>query len=159
MIKTQFDLVMSRGSVSKMQQSNESLGRVEQNSDIITAEQAHAKISKFISNDAEELWALALSPRKKLIKSKMIFRGTVDACLVHPRDIFRFACKENASSLIVVHNHPSGDLTPSLEDLDFTRKLLAAGALMEIPVLDHLIVNQDEFISIRRDGWCNFELD
>ena len=123
---------------------------------ITTAESAYEVVRGRIGIDAEEFWCLALGPSKILLQSKMIFRGTVDACLVHPRDIFRFACIANASSLIVVHNHPSGDLTPSDQDLDFTRQLVRAARLLEIPVLDHLIVSDERFASLARGGWVRF---
>jgi DNA repair protein RadC len=87
----------------------------------------------------------------------MLFRGTVDSCFVHPRDVFRFAIAENASSLLVAHNHPSGELIPSMEDLRFTRQLVAASALMEIPVVDHVILSSRGYASLRQDGWVCFE--
>jgi DNA repair protein RadC len=76
---------------------------------------------------------------------------------VHPRDIFRFACLENASSLIVAHNHPSGDTRPSEQDLLFTRQLLRASRILQIPLLDHLILTTSGFSSFAREGWCQFE--
>ncbi len=70
----------------------------------------------------------------------MLFRGTVDACLVHPRDVIRFLCECNAASYIIAHNHPSGDAKPSDHDWIFTRRLVECGFLVEIPLLDHVIV-------------------
>ncbi len=127
--------------------------------EILTAEGAHRALAGIVSQDVEEFWALALGPKKDLISSKLLFRGTVDSCLVHPRDIFRFACAVNASALLVAHNHPSGELIPSMEDLRFTRQLVRASALMEIPVVDHLIVSKKGFVSLRQEGWCRFEQD
>lgn len=124
--------------------------------EITTAEAAYHCLKRLVSNDTEELWALALDPKKALLGRRMIFRGTVDACLVHPRDIFRFACLTNASSLIVAHNHPSGDLYPSEQDILFTRQLIRASRLLEIPVLDHLILTSNGFSSFAREGWCSF---
>lgn len=83
---------------------------------------------------------LALSSAKRVVGLEMIFRGTVDWCHVHPRDIIRFLCESNASSFIVAHNHPSGETTPSRQDWSFTRRLVSCGDLIEIPLLDHLIV-------------------
>lgn len=125
--------------------------------EIVTAERAHQALRDLVSNDVEEFWALALGPQKDLLASKMLFRGTVDSCLVHPRDIFRFACDANASSILVAHNHPSGELRPSNEDLRFTRQLIAAAALMDIPVVDHLILSVHGYASLRQGGWCRFE--
>jgi DNA repair protein RadC len=125
--------------------------------EITTAEKAFETLRDKVSVDVEEFWALALGPKKTLLASRMIFRGTVDSCLVHPRDIFRFACLENASSLLVAHNHPSGDLVPSQEDLRFTRQLLRAAEVMEIPIVDHLILTTSSYASLRSDGWCRFD--
>jgi DNA repair protein RadC len=124
---------------------------------IVTAEFAAQALNPLISQDVEEFWALALGPTKALLASRMIFRGTVDQCLVHPRDIFRFACHENASCLLVAHNHPSGDLLPSVEDLRFTRQLIRAAKLLEIPLIDHLILTRQGFLSLKRQGWCIFD--
>ena len=106
--------------------------------------------------DVEEFWALALGPTKSLLQSEMIFRGTVDSCLVHPRDIFRFACRANASSLIIAHNHPSGDRRPSEDDILITRKLIRASVLLEIPILDHIILTENGYSSFANEGWCRF---
>lgn len=123
---------------------------------ILTPEIAQHFLSELRVSSVEEFWALALSPNKSVIESKMIFRGTVDACLVHPRDIFRFACVSNASSIIVAHNHPSGDAKPSTEDILVTRQLVRAARLLEIPLLDHLILTKTDCSSMAREGWCRF---
>lgn len=125
--------------------------------EIVTAEFAHFTLKDLMTAEVEEFWTLALSPTKGVLQSKMIFRGTVDACLVHPRDIFRFACLANASSILVAHNHPSGDLRPSDHDIVFTQQLVRAARILEIPLLDHLIVGRDRFSSFAREGWCRFE--
>lgn len=124
--------------------------------EIITAERAYRCLEELRNADVEELWALALGPTKALIQRKMIFRGTVDSCLVHPRDIFRFACLTNASSVIVAHNHPSNDARPSAEDVAFTRKLVRASRVLDIPLLDHLIVTRTRYSSFAQEGWCDF---
>jgi DNA repair protein RadC len=128
----------------------------ERRMEIIAAELAYLTLKDLMTSEVEEFWALALGPTKTVLRNKMIFRGTVDACLVHPRDIFRFACLENASSLIVAHNHPSGDSRPSEQDLVFTNQLLEAACIIEIPILDHLIITRTGFSSFAREGWCGF---
>lgn len=125
--------------------------------EIVTAELAFEVLRSCVSSDVEEFWALALGPRKEVLSSRMLFRGTVDSCLVHPRDVFRFALSANASALLVAHNHPSGEMIPSMEDLRFTRQLVRAAALMEIPVVDHIIVTARGFASLRSEGWCAFD--
>lgn len=124
--------------------------------EITTALHAYTSLREIASVDTEEFWVLALGPKKNLIRCKMLFRGTVDSCLVHPRDIFRFAYTENASSLIVAHNHPSGDPQPSTEDILFTRRLVRASDLLQVPILDHLIITQDAYTSLARSGLCRF---
>lgn len=123
---------------------------------ITTAESAFLTLKDQIQAEVEEFWTLALGPDKSLLQSKMIFRGTVDACLVHPRDIFRFACLANASTILVAHNHPSGDSRPSEFDIVITQQLIRASRVLEIPLVDHLIITHTGFSSFAREGWCRF---
>ena len=127
--------------------------------EIITAERAYLTLRDLVSSDVEEFWCLALGPKKELLGSKMLFRGTVDQCLAHPRDVFRFAVSQNASSVLIAHNHPSGELIPSMEDLRFTRQLVTASSMMQIPVIDHVIVTSKGYMSMRQEGWIRFEQD
>lgn len=105
-----------------------------------------------MSDEVEEVWVAALDCSLKITAAQCLFRGTVDRCLVHPRDIFRFACVQNASSIVVAHNHPSGNVEPSTEDLRWTRSLLEAAELLMIPLQDHLIVGRDDHFSFRAAG-------
>lgn len=124
--------------------------------DIISAERAFRILKKLMHADVEEFWALALGPRKELLRAAMLFRGTVDECRVHPRDIFRFAVRENASSLLLAHNHPSRDPEPSPQDLLLTEALLFAADVFEIAIVDHLIITQETFTSLARGRRCDF---
>lgn len=99
----------------------------------------------------EHFVALALDSRSRIIKKKTISIGTVNASLIHPRELFRFAVKACASSLIVTHNHPSGDTEPSTDDLDVTKRLVEASKLMGIHVNDHIIIGQG-YLSFRERG-------
>lgn len=101
---------------------------------------------------AEEVWVIALNSRLGAIKTEMIFRGTVDYSLLHPRDIFRFLIFHNAHSFILAHNHPSLDPTPSGQDLIVTRKLYRLAALFEIPMQDHLIFTNSKYFSMMENG-------
>lgn len=101
-----------------------------------------------MSTQQEEFWVLALNPSKDLIEMRMLFRGTVDACLVHPRDVFRFLCEVNATSFVVAHNHPSDAVTASAQDWNFTRRLAACAEIFEIALLDHIIVGQTAAASL-----------
>jgi DNA repair protein RadC len=102
--------------------------------------------------EVEEFWIVALHANKKLIGRECVFRGTVDACPVYPRDVFRAACRWNASSLVVSHNHPSGDPAPSTADIEITRNLIEAGELLGIKVVDHLIIAGKKYWSFADAG-------
>ncbi len=123
---------------------------------ISSSQLAYNILRKHMIQDVEELWCLALGPGLKLISVQMIFRGTVDACTAHPRDIFRFACMANASQLIIAHNHPSGDRTPSRQDLEFTQRVITVGWHIEIPIIDHLILTKSNYLSLADSGELTF---
>ena len=97
----------------------------------------------------EEFHIVTLDTKNKVIQSHQITVGTLDASLVHPREVFRAAIKDSASSVILVHNHPSGDPTPSREDIQVTDRLSESGKLLGIDVLDHIVLGRESAISIR----------
>ncbi|MCG6956888.1 MAG: DNA repair protein RadC [Gemmatimonadetes bacterium] len=99
----------------------------------------------------EEFHALLLNTRHRVIREVAITRGILDASLVHPREVFRLAVIEGAAGVILVHNHPSGDPTPSAEDRAVTRQLAGAGRALGIPVLDHVIVGDGVWRSLADD--------
>ncbi len=100
----------------------------------------------------EHFTALFLNARNAPIGWREISRGSVSASIVHPRELFLPAIKLATSSLIVAHNHPSNDPSPSKDDLDLTRRLVKAGELLGIEVLDHLIIVEDSFLSLKERG-------
>ena len=95
---------------------------------------------------------LLLDVRHRLIRRHRVSMGTLDTSLVHPREVFRQAVSEAAAGLILVHNHPSGDPTPSREDLEVTKRLVAAGELLGIRIYDHIIVGDGRFVSLAETG-------
>lgn len=97
----------------------------------------------------EYLTALFLNTKNEIIRKKDIFIGTVNSSVAHPREIFKEAVKYPTARLIIGHNHPSGDPEPSKADLQFTKRMIECGELMGIELLDHIIVGQDVFISLR----------
>jgi DNA repair protein RadC len=119
---------------------------------ISSPEQATAYLRRVMRNDVEEFWALAFDSDRNLLASECLFRGTVDSCFFHPRDIFRFACKSNASSLIIAHNHPSENAQPSIEDYRITKTVIKASRILSIPVVDHLIVTKNATFSFLEKG-------
>ncbi len=107
----------------------------------------------------ETFQVLLLNTRKRLIRCEEIATGTLDTLLVHPREVFRAAITANAAAVIFVHNHPSGDPTPSEADIRITRELLRAGQLLKIEVLDHIIIGRpsadrkQDYVSLRELGY------
>lgn len=93
-------------------------------------------------HQVEYFHAVLLNTRRKLIRVEQISQGLVDTILVHPREVFKSAIAANASALVLVHNHPSGDPTPSPADITVTRDLIRAGQLLKIEVLDHVILGR-----------------
>ena len=105
---------------------------------------AAAIITQYLDHpDREHLVALLLDVKNNVIGINTVSIGSVTATVVHPREIFKPAILANATGIILAHNHPSGDVTPSKEDDKTTRKINEAGKLMDIPMLDHIIVSHD----------------
>lgn len=104
----------------------------------------------------EAFVVLTLNTKNRVIRRHMVSLGTVNSTLVHPREIFRPAIQSGAASIIVCHNHPSGDPSPSAQDIRITKHLIEAGKLIEIPVLDHLIIGDGPPLSLRETGLVEF---
>src|SRR5882762_8697819 len=100
----------------------------------------------------EEFHVLALGSQSQVLGDLLITRGILNSSLVHPREVFRAAIAEAAAGIIVVHNHPSGDATPSADDRAVTRQLVDAGRLLDVPVYDHVIVGGDRYVSFAEAG-------
>ncbi len=100
----------------------------------------------------EAMWVLLLDGRHRLKGEVLVSKGTLTASLVHPREVFRPALRESAAAVILVHNHPSGDPAPSREDFQVTRRLARAGSLLGIPLLDHVVVAEKGYRSLREAG-------
>ncbi|MGY4104748.1 RadC family protein [Ignavigranum ruoffiae] len=99
----------------------------------------------------EHLLTLFLNSKNEIIKKKTIFMGTVNSSVAHPREIFKEAVKFPTARIIIAHNHPSGDVEPSQADLDFTRRLIVCGEIMGIEILDHIIIGQERYLSLREE--------
>ena len=100
----------------------------------------------------EEFHLLALDSQSQVLREVLITRGLLNSSLVHPREVFRAAIAEAAAGIIVVHNHPSGDPTPSAEDRAATKQLVTAGRLLDVPLYDHVIIAGDRFVSFATAG-------
>jgi DNA repair protein RadC len=109
--------------------------------------------------NVEQFQVVLLNTRRRLIRVENISQGTLDTLLVHPREVFKSAIASNASAIVLVHNHPSGDPTPSEADVKVTRDLIRAGQLLKIEVLDHVILGQksqkrtQDYASLRELGY------
>ena len=101
------------------------------------------------SNDKEHFMIIHLDSKNKIIKDEVISIGTLNASIIHPREVFKSAIRESANSIILVHNHPSGDPTPSKEDEKITKTLNEAGNLLDIEVLDHVIIGKNVYYSFK----------
>ena len=117
-------------------------------------------VNPYFNADVECVIALYLNTRRRVIGHSLITLGTIDTCLVHPREVFKLAFLVNASALIVMHNHPSGEASPSEADIKVTRDLMRAGQLLQVQLLDHVIVGSPlvappGYISLRELGYFN----
>jgi DNA repair protein RadC len=93
-----------------------------------------------------------LDAQNRLLRDRVVSEGTLSASLVHPREVFKPAIVESAASVILLHNHPSGDPTPSREDVRLTRQLAEGARLLDLRILDHVIIGQGRFVSLAEQG-------
>jgi DNA repair protein RadC len=101
---------------------------------------------------AEEFHVLALDSQSAVLRDLLVTRGILNGSLVHPREVFRGAIAEAAAGIIVAHNHPSGDPTPSADDRAVTRQLVEAGRIIDLPVYDHIIIGSGRYVSFAESG-------
>lgn len=104
--------------------------------------------------DREVLVALTLTTKHSVTAIHTVSVGCLDASIVHPREVYKPAILGNASAVLVAHNHPSGDPSPSVEDIAVTKRLSEAGKLLGIDFLDHLVLGDESFVSLKAQGYC-----
>ena len=110
-------------------------------------------LSCISNSDREQFVCIHLNARNQACALEIVSTGSLNASLVHPREVFKAAILNNAASVILAHNHPSSDLTPSREDIELTRRMLEAGELLGIEVLDHVIVTPEgTFLSMKESN-------
>src|SRR5699024_6145055 len=111
--------------------------------------------SRFLGRDERGVFfVMSLNTKNNVIAVHRCHVGALNSSLVHPREVFNSAILTNASSVMLAHQHPSGDITPSIEDINVTKRLVEAGKLLGIEVLDHLVVNSDNsFTSLKEKGY------
>ena len=106
----------------------------------------------FLDKKQELFYCLYLNNKNYVIERKLLFMGTIYKSVVHPREVFKHAYLSSASGIICIHNHPSGDVTPSIEDKRFTNALVDIGKVQNIPVLDHIIIGEENYFSFMENN-------
>ncbi|WP_121611546.1 RadC family protein [Mesobacillus foraminis] len=114
--------------------------------------------AKYLMNDMrflsqEHFVCLYLNTKNQVIHRQTIFIGSLNASIVHPREVFREAVRRAAASVICAHNHPSGDASPSREDIEVTKRLVECGKMIGIELLDHLIIGDNKYVSLKEKGY------
>jgi DNA repair protein RadC len=148
-LKSAFTL--ARRMASEIRQESPPLDNPERIADLLREENR--------AYEVEHFQVVLLNTRRKLIRVERISQGTLDTILVHPREVFKTAIAANAAAVVLVHNHPSGDPTPSEADIKVTRDLIRAGQLLKIEVLDHVIIGHTtrerprDYVSLRELGY------
>ncbi len=114
-------------------------------------EVAKSKLAQdLLKSDREKFICIHLNVKNQLISFEVVSTGSLTSSIVHPREVFKAAILANAAALVFIHNHPSGDPKPSLDDIEITKRLEKAGNLLGIEVLDHVIIGRDGFYSFRQ---------
>ncbi|MGM9539549.1 RadC family protein [Anaerovibrio sp.] len=113
---------------------------------------AEYAMPRFRYEEREHFAVILLNVKNHILSMPVISIGSLTASVVHPREVFRAAIQQTAASIILVHNHPSGDPSPSREDIEITARLVQVGRVMDIPVLDHIILGNDNYISLKEQG-------
>ena len=116
------------------------------------ADAANLLMSEMMFLEQEHLRLILLDTRNQVLKTPTIYIGSLNTSVVRIGELFRAAIKENAAAFIVVHNHPSGDPSPSPEDINVTRQIVQAGELLDIDLLDHVIIGHQRFVSLKERG-------
>ena len=116
------------------------------------ADAANLLMSEMMFLEQEHLRLILLDTRNKVLRTPTIYKGSLNTSVIRIGELFRAAIRENAAAMIVAHNHPSGDPSPSPEDVNVTRQLVQAGKLLGIDVLDHIVIGRQRFVSLKERG-------
>ncbi|QNG61829.1 DNA repair protein RadC [Bacillus sp. PAMC26568] len=106
---------------------------------------------RFLSQ--EHFVCLYLNTKNQVLHKQTVFIGSLNASIVHPREVYKEALKRSAASIICIHNHPSGDPSPSREDIEVTKRLTECGKMLGIELLDHLIIGEQKYVSLKEKGY------
>ena len=147
------DKAMQILAISELGKRSNQLKRSNNQKKISCAEDVFNLFHERLKDEKQEnFYVLMLNTQHYIIGEQLISKGILNASLIHPREIFKLAIKESSNAIILIHNHPSGDHTPSQEDEEITEKLLEAGELLDIKVSDHVIVGKDDYWSWKEKG-------
>ena len=116
------------------------------------AEEAFEILKEYGNSDREMFFILHMNSRNNLITNEIVAVGTLDRINIHPREIFKRAILQSSASIILAHNHPSGDVNPSQEDLDMTKKMKEVSKIVGITILDHIVFSGKEYYSMLNHG-------
>lgn len=125
---------------------------IKQNVKISSAEDVHRELLEYATKRQEYFLVITLDGASHVIEKRVISIGTLNQSLVHPREVFADAVSDRAAGIIIAHNHPSGQLEPSLEDKRVTKRLKEVGTIMGIELLDHVILSRNGYLSLREEG-------
>jgi DNA repair protein RadC len=131
--------------------------KVDSDAEILNNPKKIYEYTRYLFNDKKQelFYSLYFNNKQKLVGKKLLFIGTVNKSITHPREVFKYAYLYSATSIICIHNHPSGDVTPSKEDVIFTNALVEIGLIQKIQVLDHIIVSDNCYYSFQDNGKIN----
>lgn len=133
----------------------EKVGRYELPRETKSPEEAYNAIKTItnVQEEAQEVFGIViLNTKNKIVAVHEVSRGALNSSLVHPREVFKPAILHNAAAIICFHNHPSGDPEPSRDDIEITKRLVEAGKIMGIGILDHIIVGDEGYVSLKQMG-------
>jgi DNA repair protein RadC len=133
----------------------ENAGRYDVNKKIQSPEDVYSVVQKVIKANEyaeENLWMITLDVKNNITGIFTVSTGSLNSSIVHPREVFKRAMLQNAASIIICHNHPSGDPAPSKEDINITKRLHEAGEILGIKLLDHIIIGDNRYTSLKERG-------
>lgn len=142
-------------SIERVVLVKEKVGRYELSRETKSPEEAYNAIKTItnVQEEAQEVFGiLVLNTKNKIVAVHEVSRGILNASIIHPREVFKPAVLHNAASIICFHNHPSGNPEPSRDDIEITNRLVEAGKIIGIEILDHIIVGDDRYISLKERG-------
>lgn len=113
----------------------------------------------FATFEQERLLLLCLDTKNQIIRQRVVFQGTLNSCPAHPREILQAALSTATARIVIAHNHPSGDVTPSKKDVAFTKRLQMAGEIVGIPLLDSFVIGANDYFSFAEQGLINCNTD